>query len=263
MVPLACSKCGITIDSEDSFCSECGEKISSKGKNTKYILKRIDFSSVKSTFSKTDDQLLYRVEEQKVLMTVLIIILSILATPLVLIGWFVYNTLPFRGLYFILFDVFIIPFAVIIFTFILVYGRTLIFKIFSVNNDEKGIIKLESTFFNLGQNWKFTTTDSKMIVSLNFSNNYEGILKDNQIPYIIKVKQDKTDKGYFNGISKIEAFNKQKTKLISIEVPENKNRSIRPPLYIEINVSESINELLTIFLSVVVIYKYFLFRVNI
>ena len=180
----------------------------------------------------------------------------------------VYLLVPFKGLYFLIFEILVIPLIVIVFLLISVIGRTLKLKVFSENNDKKGIIKSNSKLFNLksslmGISLKFTTTDNNIEFYLNFSNRNHGILLNNQVSYNITINQDKKDKRFYRGIIKIEAFNEQDNSFINIEIPENitaKRRRRIPPRILEIYSNNSVNELLVVFFTTIIVAKYFIMR---
>lgn len=278
MVSVTCSTCGTINDSEDIFCRECGGKvsqvsspieekfISGNGTSTKYILNRLKLNNVKSTFStEREDQLLYRVETTSNTLKNFIYMFLILGSiyPGVYILLFFYRISPFKGLYVIIIGLIIFPLVIIIFLLTKLFSKTLKYKVISENNDEIGIIQIDSKFFNLksailGKDWKFTTTDSTMAVSLNFPHTYEGILTNHQFSYYIKVNHDKFDKRFYGGVSKIEGFNEQNTNIISIDLPDSQSRRKIPPRYLEIIASDSINELLVVFVSIIIIHRYFL-----
>lgn len=277
MVSVACTTCGTINDSEDAFCSECGEKIAKEsstsvekfiennGNQINYILHRSNLSKVASTFSlKNDDRLLYRIETPnmfKYFLRSFLFTASIF--PIILIMMLSYTILPLKGTFFFILEFFVIPFIFLIFVTVSSVGRSLKYKVFSENNDEKGLIKADTKLFNLkstllGKNWKFTTTDNTMELLFKFSSRYEGTITANQKSYTISITRDKQNKQFYRGLSKIEAYNEQGTSIISIDLPEKTSRRRIPPSVLEISANDSINELVVVFFVVVAVAKYFI-----
>lgn len=275
MVSVTCTKCGTINGLENVFCSECGEKIAQKGSTpfeksiqnngnlTSYILQRSNLANVSATFlAKNDKRLLYNIKSSNNLKIFLkSMLISALIFPLIILMLGLYTILPFKGLIFLMLEILVVPTIILLFLFLSSAGRSIKYSVLSENNDEIGIMKVNSKYFDLkstllGKNWKFTATNNTMELYVNFSTRYEGTLTANQISYNISIRQDKKDKRFYRGLSKIEAYNEQDKSIISLVMPEKTSRRRMPPAVLEVSASDSINELVVVFFVVVVVAKY-------
>lgn len=219
-----------------------------------YVLKRLDITTVKSTFvSKHDDRVSYRIETSsnlKYFLKNLVISYQVIPVAIITIIFYLISLAIY------------IPVIIFLYVFISWTGRDLKYIVFTENNNKKGIINSYSKFFNfkpalLGKNWKFTTTDTGEKLFLNFSNEFEGTLTANQHSFTLLATHNRADKEFYSGVSKIKGVDENNNTVLSISLPEMTTEWKGPPRVLEISASESINELLVVFIVVMMVSKYF------
>lgn len=272
MDSVTCTTCGMLNEAEDNYCWDCGsilpnnntlesKSLKSPPKSHKtYVLERANFNTAKSVLIWKDNNsvLCYINPESKLMFIIEIIVLTILLIFAMFPMYPMYANKEVNILILYLIIVLILYCYLILFA----VNRNMKADVLSENRDLRGSIRSISKLNQLKSvllfgDWKCWTIDTSLDLEIHFRSLDEGILSFNKDSFTIEVMRYRKDRLHYKGIRKVRAYNKRDNSKIIIRVPDKKIKDRKPPMTLEIKASDSINDLIVVFLVIVITTKFF------